>query len=232
MKPGKRIRSLYNSFDSAALYDIGKAISIVKSCASAKFDETVEVAIKLTVDPRRSDQMVRGVCALPNGTGKNSRVAVFAVGDKAEEAKTTGADVVGAEDLVESISKGELHFDRCIATPDMMPLVGRVAKILGPRGLMPNPKVGTVTLDIERAVRDSKSGGSVEFRIDKASIVHAGVGKISFADQDIVANVQAFIKAVSDSKPQGIKGTFIRGISVSSSMGVGVALDLARLSLT
>lgn len=231
MKKGKRIRKAYESFDRTISYPIEKAISIVKSCASAKFDETTEVAVNLGVDARKVDQMVRGVCSLPNGTGKSLRVAVFARGEKAEEARTAGADVVGAEDLVETISKGEINFDRCIATPDVMPLVSRVGKILGPRGLMPNPKVGTVTMDVAKAVQDARSGATVAFKIDRAGVVHAGVGKVSFQDQSIIDNIRAFVKVLSDAKPSGVRGQYLRRIAISSSMGVGVKVDFGSLSL-
>jgi len=231
VKKGKRIRKAYESFDRTISYPIEKAISIVKSCASAKFDETTEVAVNLGVDARKVDQMVRGVCSLPNGTGKSLRVAVFARGEKAEEARTAGADVVGAEDLVETISKGEINFDRCIATPDVMPLVSRVGKILGPRGLMPNPKVGTVTMDVAKAVQDARSGATVAFKIDRAGVVHAGVGKVSFQDQSIIDNIRAFVKVLSDAKPSGVRGQYLRRIAISSSMGVGVKVDFGSLSL-
>src|SRR5665811_407205 len=194
-KPGKRFRSALATVDRDTLYSLEDAVKLVKDAAKAKFDETIEVAMNLSVDPRHADQMVRGVCALPHGSGRKLRVAVFAKGAKAEEAKKAGADVVGAEDLVEQVQKGVIEFDRCIATPDMMPLVGRLGKVLGPRGLMPNPKVGTVTMDITNAVKGAK-GGSVEFRVEKAGIVQAGVGKASFGEEQLVANVMAFVDAV------------------------------------
>ena len=204
-------------------------MKLVKDNANAKFDETVEVALNLGVDPRHADQMVRGVCNLPNGSGRKVRVAVFAKGAKAEEAKKAGADIVGAEDLVETITKGVIEFDRCIATPDMMGLVGRLGKVLGPRGLMPNPKVGTVTMDVANAVKAAK-GGAVEFRVEKAGIVHAGVGKASFTEEQIAGNVKAFVDAVIKAKPQGAKGTFVKKVSISSTMGPGLKLDLASVT--
>ncbi len=223
-KTGKRIRSARDGIDRAKLYDLSDAISAVKERASAKFDETVELSMNLGVDPRHADQMVRGVCVLPNGTGRSVKVAVFARGDKAEEAKEAGADIVGAEDLVESVQGGTIDFDRCIATPDMMPLVGRLGKVLGPRGLMPNPKVGTVTMDVAEAVKSAK-GGAVEFRVEKAGIVHAGVGKASFTTEALVENVQAFADAVQKAKPSGAKGTYVKRVAVSSTMGPGVHVD-------
>jgi large subunit ribosomal protein L1 len=200
----------------------------VKERAKAKFDETIEVAINLGVDPRHADQMVRGVVTLPNGTGRTQRVAVFARGPKAEEAKAAGADVVGAEDLVEKVQGGNIDFDRCIATPDMMPLVGRLGKVLGPRGLMPNPKIGTVTMDVTNAVKGAK-GGSVEFRVEKAGIIHAGVGKASFAADKLVENVKALADAVAKAKPTGSKGTYIKRVSVSSTMGPGLKIEPSTL---
>lgn len=201
---------------------------MVKERAVAKFDETIEISMNLGVDPRHADQMVRGVAHLPNGTGRNIRVAVFARGDKAEEAKAAGADIVGAEDLFETINAGVIDFDRCIATPDMMPLVGRLGKVLGPRSLMPNPKVGTVTLDVAAAVKASK-GGAVEFRVEKAGIVHAGIGKASFGVDQIVENIKAFADTVTKAKPQGAKGEYIKRVAVSSTMGVGVKIDPATV---
>jgi large subunit ribosomal protein L1 len=221
---GKRIRNAREGIDRKKLYSLTDAIALVKSRASAKFDETVEVALNLGVDPRHADQMVRGVVSLPNGTGRTVRVAVFARGDKAEEAKKAGADIVGAEDLVEIVQGGKIDFDRCIATPDMMPLVGRLGKVLGPRGLMPNPKVGTVTADIANAVKDSK-GGAVEFRVEKAGIVHAGVGKASFDAAAIEQNVRALADAVVKAKPSGAKGTYVQRVAISSTMGPGVKVD-------
>jgi len=199
-------------------------VKLVKDAAKAKFDETIEVALNLGVDPRHADQMVRGVCLLPNGSGRKLRVGVFAKGAKAEEAKKAGADVVGAEDLVEQVQKGVIDFDRAIATPDMMPLVGRLGKVLGPRGLMPNPKVGTVTMDVAQAVAGAK-GGSVEFRVEKAGIVQAGVGKASFTEQALVENIRALVDAVMKAKPSGSKGTFMKRIAVTSTMGPGVKIE-------
>jgi large subunit ribosomal protein L1 len=223
-KPGKRMRSARETVEREKLYPLEEAVKLVKDAAKAKFDETVEVALNLGVDPRHADQMVRGVCQLPNGSGRTLRVAVFAKGPKAEEAKKAGADIVGAEDLVETVQKGEINFDRCIATPDMMPLVGRLGKVLGPRGLMPNPKVGTVTMDIAPAVAAAK-GGSVEFRVEKAGIIHAGVGKASFTEQALVENVRALIDSVMKAKPSGAKGTFLKRIAVTSTMGPGVKVE-------
>ncbi len=227
-KPGKRMIAARKNIDRKKIYDLASAVKLVKQNAMAKFDETVEISMNLGVDPRHSDQMVRGVCELPNGTGRNVRVAVFARGDKAEEAKKAGADIVGAEELAEEVQKGNIEFDRCIATPDMMPLVGRLGKVLGPRGLMPNPKVGTVTTDIARAVAASK-GGAVEFRVEKAGIVHVGVGKASFSADKIEQNIRALTQAVIKSKPSGAKGTFVKKISLSSTMGPGMQLDLASI---
>ncbi|WP_273758934.1 50S ribosomal protein L1 [Bartonella sp. AU55XJBT] len=223
-KVAKRIKNIRKDVDFNQLYALNDAVSMVKERAVAKFDETIEISMNLGVDPRHADQMVRGVAHLPNGTGRNVRVAVFARGDKAEEAKAAGADIVGAEDLFESINGGMIDFDRCIATPDMMPLVGRLGKILGPRSLMPNPKVGTVTLDVAGAVKASK-GGAVEFRVEKAGIVHAGIGKASFGAEKIVENIKAFASAVIKAKPQGAKGEYIKRVAVSSTMGVGVKVD-------
>ncbi|EJF86169.1 50S ribosomal protein L1 [Bartonella rattimassiliensis] len=227
-KLAKRIKNIRKDIDFNELYALEDAISMIKERAIAKFDETIEISMNLGVDPRHADQMVRGVAHLPNGTGRNIRVAVFARGDKAEEAKAAGADIVGAEDLFESINGGAIDFDRCIATPDMMPLVGRLGKILGPRSLMPNPKVGTVTLDVAGAVKASK-GGAVEFRVEKAGIVHAGVGKASFGVEKIVENIKAFASAVIKAKPQGAKGEYIKRVAVSSTMGVGVKVDPATV---
>ena len=228
-KAGKRIRSAREGLDPARLYPLGEAVALIKARATAKFDETLEIAMNLGVDPRHADQMVRGVCNLPNGTGRTVRVAVFARGGKAEEARAAGADIVGAEDLLETVQGGTIDFDRCIATPDMMGLVGRLGKVLGPRGLMPNPRVGTVTMNVGQAVRDAK-GGAVEFRVEKAGIVHGGVGKVSFGDDKLVENIRAFADAVSKAKPSGAKGTYIRGIAVSSTMGPGVKVDPATLA--
>jgi large subunit ribosomal protein L1 len=211
--------------DPAKAYSLDEAVKLVKSRATAKFDETIEVAMNLGVDPRHADQMVRGVVSLPNGTGRTARVAVFAKGAKADEAKRAGADIVGAEDLAEQVQKGEINFDRCIATPDMMGIVGRLGKVLGPRGLMPNPKVGTVTMDVTQAVKDAK-GGAVEFRVEKAGIVHAGVGKASFEEKAIAENVRALIDSVVKAKPAGAKGHYVKRISISSTMGPGVKIAL------
>lgn len=221
---GKRLKNAREGIDRNTLYPLGEAVEMVKSRAKTKFDETIEVAINLGIDPRHSDQMVRGVVNLPNGTGKSVRVAVFAKGDKADEAKAAGADVVGAEDLVEIVQSGKIDFDRCIATPDMMPLVGRLGKVLGPRGMMPNPKVGTVTPDVTAAVQASK-GGAVEFRVEKAGIVHAGIGKASFEAKAIEENVRALADAVMKAKPSGAKGTYVERFSISSTMGPGVKVD-------
>ena len=223
-KEGKRVRSAREGVEPTKLYPIQDAVKLVKERAKAKFDETIEVAMNLGVDPRHADQMVRGVCNLPNGSGRTVRVAVFARGPKADEAKAAGADIVGAEDLVEIIQNGTIEFDRCIATPDMMPLVGRLGKVLGPRGMMPNPKVGTVTMDVTSAVKGAK-GGSVEFRVEKAGIVHAGVGKASFPEDKLVENIKAFADAVQKAKPTGAKGTFVQRIAVSSTMGPGVKVE-------
>jgi large subunit ribosomal protein L1 len=214
--------------DRTKLYPLEQAVKMVKERAKAKFDETVEVAMNLGVDPRHADQMVRGVVNLPNGSGRTMRVAVFARGAKADEAKAAGADVVGAEDLVQKVQGGEINFDRCIATPDLMPLVGRLGKVLGPRGMMPNPKVGTVTMDVATAVKGAK-GGSVEFRVEKAGIVQAGVGKASFEVDKLVANIKAFADAVQKAKPSGAKGTYVQRVAVSSSMGPGVKVEPASL---
>ena len=226
---GKRIIKIREAIDRTKSYPLGEAVKLVKGNAKAKFDETIEVAMNLGVDPRHADQMVRGVCNLPNGSGRRVRVAVFAKGGKAEEAKKAGADIVGAEDLVETVTKGTIEFDRCIATPDMMGLVGRLGKVLGPRGLMPNPKVGTVTMDVAGAVKAAK-GGAVEFRVEKAGIVQAGIGKASFSEDQIAGNVRAFVDAVLKAKPQGAKGTFVKKVSISSTMGPGLKLDLASVT--
>ena len=223
-KLAKRVKTTREGIDRVKLYPLDEAVKMVKDRANAKFDETIEVAMNLGVDPRHADQMVRGVVALPNGSGRTVRVAVFARGAKAEEAKAAGADVVGAEDLVEKVTGGNIDFDRCIATPDLMPLVGRLGKVLGPRGLMPNPKVGTVTMDVAGAVKGAK-GGSVEFRVEKAGIVHAGVGKASFATDKLVENIKAFADAVAKAKPSGAKGTFVHRIAISSTMGPGVKVE-------
>jgi large subunit ribosomal protein L1 len=225
---GKRTQKSREGVDRMKLYSIDEAIKMVKERASAKFDETIEVAMNLGVDPRHSDQMVRGVVTLPNGSGRSVRVGVFARGPKADEARAAGADVVGAEDLVEKVQGGTIDFDRCIATPDLMPLVGRLGKVLGPRGMMPNPKVGTVTMDVANAVRGAK-GGSVEFRVEKAGIVQAGIGKASFSADKLVQNIKAFADAVQKSKPSGAKGTYINRVAVSSTMGPGVKVEPSSL---
>jgi large subunit ribosomal protein L1 len=224
VKEGKRIRSAREGIEATKLYPIQDAVKLIKERAKAKFDETIEVSMNLGVDPRHADQMVRGVCHLPNGSGRTVRVAVFARGAKADEAKAAGADIVGAEELFESVNGGTIDFDRCIATPDMMPLVGRLGKVLGPRGMMPNPKVGTVTMDVKAAVEAAK-GGAVEFRVEKAGIVHAGIGKASFDEGKLVENIKAFADAVSKAKPSGAKGTYIQRVAVSSTMGPGVKVD-------
>ncbi|CAA9345781.1 MAG: LSU ribosomal protein L1p (L10Ae) [uncultured Microvirga sp.] len=225
---GKRVRAAREGVDVAKLYPIADAVKLVKDRATAKFDETIEVAMNLGVDPRHADQMVRGVCNLPNGSGRTVRVAVFARGAKADEARAAGADLVGAEDLVEIVQGGTIDFDRCIATPDMMPLVGRLGKVLGPRGLMPNPKVGTVSMDVAGAVRAAK-GGAVEFRVEKAGIVHAGIGKASFEEGKLVENIRAFADAVSKARPTGAKGTYIERVAITSTMGPGVKVDPASV---
>ena len=230
-KIAKRVRASREGIDRDKLYPLAEALKLVKERATAKFDETVEVALNLGVDPRHADQMVRGVCVLPNGTGRTQRVAVFARGDKAAEALAAGADIVGAEDLVEKVQGGTIEFDRCIATPDMMPLVGRLGKILGPRGLMPNPKVGTVTMDVKTAVNDAK-GGAVEFRVEKAGIIHAGIGKASFGADALADNIKALTDAVVKAKPAGAKGTYLQKVAVSSTMGPGVRVDPASITGT
>ena len=222
----KRVAASREGIDRKKFYPLTEALGLIKQRATAKFDETVEVAINLGVDPRHADQMVRGVVSLPNGTGRTQRVAVFARGAKADEAKAAGADLVGAEDLAEKITGGEMNFERCVATPDMMGVVGRLGKVLGPRGLMPNPKLGTVTQDVAAAVKAAKAG-SIEFRAEKAGIVHAGVGKASFSEEAIVANVKALVNAINRAKPSGAKGTFIKKVSLSSTMGPGIKLDPA-----
>ncbi len=229
-KLAKRIQKTRDGLDRSKAYSVDEAVKMIKERATAKFDETIEVSMNLGVDPRHADQMVRGVCALPNGSGRKVRVGVFAKGPKAEEAKKAGADVVGAEDLFEIVSKGTIDFDRCIATPDMMGLVGRLGKVLGPRNMMPNPKVGTVTMDVTAAVKAAK-GGAVEFRVEKAGIVQAGVGKASFSAEQITQNVKAFVDAVNKAKPAGAKGTYVKKVSLSSSMGPGVKLDQATLTV-
>lgn len=229
MALGKRTKATREGVDPAKAYPLAEAVKMVKERAKAKFDETIEIAMNLGVDPTHADQMVRGVVNLPNGSGRTLRVGVFARGAKAEEAKAAGADVVGAEDLVEKVNGGQIDFDRCIATPDMMPLVGRLGKVLGPRGIMPNPKVGTVTMDVTTAVKGAK-GGSVEFRVEKAGIVQAGVGKASFPEDKLVENIKAFVDAVQKAKPAGAKGHYINRVSLSSTMGPGLKIDMATLS--
>jgi large subunit ribosomal protein L1 len=228
-RQGKRLRASYAAFEPTRTYPLPEAIRIVKGNARAKFDETVEFALNLGIDPRHADQMVRGVVSLPHGIGRTVRVAVFARGPKAEEAAGAGADIVGAEDLAEKIQAGEINFDRCLATPDVMALVGRLGKILGPRGLMPNPRLGTVTMDIGAAVTAAK-GGQVQFRAEKAGIVHAGVGKASFPEDRLLENVRAFVEALQRAKPTGAKGTYLRKASLSSTMGPGVHIELGSLS--
>ncbi|WP_299863998.1 50S ribosomal protein L1 [uncultured Hoeflea sp.] len=229
-KIAKRMQKVNEGIDRNKHYPLGEAVSLIKDRAVAKFDETIEVSMNLGVDPRHADQMVRGVVNLPNGTGRSVRVAVFARGDKADEAREAGADVVGAEELVEKVQGGDIDFDRCIATPDMMPLVGRLGKVLGPRGMMPNPKVGTVTADVAGAVKASK-GGAVEFRVEKAGIVHAGVGKASFGSDQIEENIRAFTDAVVKAKPAGAKGNYVKRVAISSTMGPGVKIDPSSLSV-
>jgi large subunit ribosomal protein L1 len=226
---GKKIRNARDAVERTKLYKLDDAVKLVKTNASAKFDETVEIAINLGVDPKHADQMVRGVVNLPNGTGRVLRVAVFARGAKADEARAAGADIVGAEELVTTVSGGAIDFDRCIATPDMMPLVGRLGKVLGPRGLMPNPKVGTVTMDITAAVKASK-GGAVEFRAEKAGIVQGSVGKASFEEAKLAENIRAFVEAVNRARPAGAKGSYLQRAAISSTMGPGVKLDLSTIT--
>jgi large subunit ribosomal protein L1 len=225
-KLGKRTRAAREAFAGKENLSVEDAVALIKANANAKFDETVEVALNLGVDPRHADQMVRGTVTLPNGTGKDVRVAVFARGPKADEAKAAGADIVGAEDLMETIQSGKIEFDRCIATPDMMPVVGRLGKILGPRNLMPNPKVGTVTMDVAEAVQAAK-GGQVQFKTEKAGVIHAGVGKASFDEAKLVENVKAFVDAVQKARPSGAKGTYMKKVSLTSTMGPGVSVDVA-----
>lgn len=225
-KHGKRLKKAFDGIDRDADYALGVAVKMVKDRATTKFDETVEMSINLNVDPRHADQMVRGVISLPHGTGKSVRVAVFAKGDKVKEAEDAGADLVGGEDLAAKIQAGEIDFDRCVATPDMMSVVGKLGKILGPRGLMPNPKLGTVTPNVAEAIKGAK-GGQVEYRVEKAGIIHAGIGKASFSEDALVENVRALVGAVSKAKPSGAKGTFIKKVSLSSTMGPGIKLDVA-----
>ncbi|MCY4316181.1 MAG: 50S ribosomal protein L1 [Roseovarius sp.] len=224
-KSGKRIRAARETFAGKATLSVEDAVALIKLAASAKFDETVEISMNLGIDPRHADQMVRGVVGLPNGTGKVMRVAVFARGAKADEAKEAGADIVGAEDLMESVQGGTIDFDRCIATPDMMPVVGRLGKVLGPRNLMPNPKLGTVTMDLANAVKSAK-GGEVQFKAERAGVVHAGVGKVSFDEGKLVENIRVFVGAVQRAKPAGAKGTYMKSISLSSTMGPGITVSV------
>ena len=228
-KQGKRLKAVYAGFDREKSVALDEAVKIAKANAKAKFDETIEISMNLGIDPRHADQMVRGVVGLPHGTGKTVRVGVFARGPKAEEAKAAGADVVGADDLAALVQEGKIEFDRCIATPDMMALVGRLGKVLGPRGLMPNPKLGTVTMDVKGAVTAAKAG-QVEFRAEKAGIVHAGIGKASFGEDALLANARAFVDAIQRAKPAGAKGTYVKKVAVSSTMGPGVRVDMASLS--
>ena len=227
---GKRVRNARQGIDRVKLYSLDEAVKLVKERANAKFDETVEIAMNLGVDPKHADQMVRGVVNLPNGTGRTLRVAVFARGAKADEARAAGADIVGAEDLVATVQAGTIEFDRCIATPDMMPLVSQLGKVLGPRGLMPNPRVGTVTPDVAAAIKAAK-GGAVEFRVEKAGIIQGSVGKASFDQKKLVENIAAFVDAVSKAKPQGAKGTYIQRVALSSTMGPGVKVDPATVRI-
>ncbi len=228
-KQGKRIENAAQTVDRMKQYALNEAVLLVKSNAAAKFDETIEIAVNLGVDPRHADQMVRGMVTLPNGTGRKVRVAVFAKDENVELAKEAGADIVGAEDLAEKVQGGEIEFDRCIATPDMMAIVGKLGKVLGPRGLMPNPKLGSVTRDVAEAVRAAK-GGQVEFRVEKAGVIHAGVGKASFSEQALSENVTAFIDAINKAKPSGVKGSFMKKVALSSTMGPGIKLDISTLS--
>jgi len=226
-RTGKRLKKAYDGFDREASYSTIEAVKILKEAASTtKFDETIEVCMNLGVDPRHADQMVRGTVALPHGTGKSVRVAVFARGDKADEAKAAGAELVGAEELAEAIQKGEMDFERCIATPDMMAVVGRLGKVLGPKGMMPNPKLGTVTPDVAGAVKAAKAG-QIEFRVEKAGIIHAGVGKASFSEEALVENISTFVDAIARAKPSGVKGTYMKKTSVSSTVGPGIRIDIS-----
>jgi len=230
MAQGKRLKSAYAAVDTTKSYTLDEAIRLIKTNAKAKFDETVEMSLNLGIDPRHADQMVRGLTNLPNGTGKTVRVGVFARGPKAEEAKAAGADVVGAEDLAEQIQAGTIEFDRCVATPDMMGIVGRLGKILGPRGLMPNPRLGTVTMDVKGAVTAAK-GGQVEFRAEKAGIIHAGIGKVSFDESKLLENARALADAVQKARPTGAKGTYMKGAAVSSTMGPGIRVEISSLGV-
>jgi len=225
---GKRLSGAYETIDRDADYEVVEAVKLVKEAKKAKFDETIEIAMNLGVDPRHADQMVRGVVALPHGSGKDATVAVFAKGDKADEAKAAGADIVGAEDLAEKVQNGVIDFDRCVATPDMMSVVGKLGKVLGPRGLMPNPKLGTVTPDVTAAVKSAKAG-DIEFRVEKAGLIHAGIGKASFTEDALVDNVRAFYDAIMKAKPSGAKGTYVKRVSLSSTMGPGVKISVASL---
>ena len=227
-KQGKRLKAVYAGFDREKAYALDEAVKLAKTNAKAKFDETIEISMNLGIDPRHADQMVRGVVGLPHGTGKTVRVGVFARGPKAEEAKAAGADVVGADDLAALVQEGKIDFDRCIATPDMMALVGRLGKVLGPRGLMPNPRVGTVTPNVAQAVKDAK-GGAIEFRTEKTGIIHAGIGKASFTEDALLVNVKALIEALNRSKPSGAKGVFIKRVGLSSTMGPGVKVDIGSI---
>jgi large subunit ribosomal protein L1 len=228
-KIGKRLKAAYTGFDREKTYALAEAVKLARGAAKAKFDETIEISMNLGIDPRHADQMVRGVVGLPHGTGKTVRIGVFARGAKADEAKAAGADVVGADDLAALVQEGKIEFDRCIATPDMMGLVGRLGKVLGPRGLMPNPKLGTVTMDVKGAVTAAKAG-QVEFRAEKAGIVHAGIGKASFAEAQLVENARAFVEAIQRARPTGAKGTYVKKVAVSSTMGPGVKVDVTSLS--
>jgi large subunit ribosomal protein L1 len=227
-KTGKRLQKAKENIDRTALYSLSDAIKIIKENANTKFDETIDIALNLGVDPKHADQMVRGVVSLPHGTGKSLRVAVFAKGDKVKEAEDAGADLVGSDELADQVKKGEINFDRVIATPDMMAVVGQLGKVLGPKGLMPNPKLGTVTMDVAAAVKAVK-GGQIEFRVEKAGIIHAGVGKASFSADAIGENVSTFINAISKAKPTGVKGTYMKRVTISSTMGPGVKLDIGHL---
>jgi large subunit ribosomal protein L1 len=229
MAKGKKLKDAYEGIDRDAFYDTAEAVKLIKARAKSKFDETIEVSLNLNVDPRKADQNVRGTFMLPNGTGKAVRIAVFAKGDKAEEARQAGADIVGDNDLAEKITAGEMNFDRCIATPDMMSIVGKLGKILGPRGLMPNPRLGTVTANVTEAIKAAK-GGQVEYRAEKAGIVQAGIGKASFTEDALVENVRAFVGAISRAKPTGVKGTYIKKVSLSSTMGPGLKLEVSSIA--